>query len=152
MQKTVKREGVSAPKPCGREVRLGPHHCPSEVLVKRPEKGKKRLGPPTAPRHPTEEKDVATSTRLLVTLRHHRRLGDAPTYKTHQGNSERVEKREEWGRRGKGAHQQGVRSREWRGKGSSRSFKKKADASWAHAGGPLEKGADCCGNTGGNRS
>ena len=52
MQKTEKREGVSAPKPCGREVRLGPHLCPSEDLVKWPEKRKKKLEPPATPRHP----------------------------------------------------------------------------------------------------
>ena len=107
--KTVEREGLSAPKPNRREARLDPHLCLSIVLAKRPEKRKKRLGLPTAPRHPVEEKDVATSTRFLVTLRHLRRLGDAPTYKTHQGNGERAKKRKERGRRrrGKGAHRQG---------------------------------------------
>ena len=109
MRKMEKQGGVSPPKPDRREVWLGPHLCPSVVLAKRSEKRKKRLGPPVAPRHLVEEKDVATSTRLLVTLRHLQRLGDAPTYKTHQGNGERAKKREERGRRqrGKGAHQQG---------------------------------------------
>ena len=104
-----KRGGVSAPKPDRREARLGPHLCPSVVLAKRPEKRKKRLGPPVAPRHPAEEKGAASSTRLLVTRRRHRKLGDAPTYKTHQESGERTKKREERGRRrrGKGAHRQG---------------------------------------------
>ena len=51
MRKMVKREGVSAPKPCGREVRLGPHLCPSEDLAKRLEKRKKKLELPATPRH-----------------------------------------------------------------------------------------------------
>ena len=100
--------GSPPPKPDRREVWLGPHLCPSEVLAKWPEKGKKKLGPPAAPRHPVEEKDVATSTRLLVTLRHNRKLGDAPTYKTHQGSGERTKKREERGQKteGKETHRQ----------------------------------------------
>ena len=108
MQKMGKREGVSTPKPYGREVWLGPHLCPSEDLTKRPEKRKEKLGPPAAPRHPAEEKGAASSTRLLVTLRHHRKLGDAPTYKIHQGNGEKAKRRGERGRRtgGEGAHRQ----------------------------------------------
>ena len=142
MQKTGKRGGVSTPKPDRREVWLGPHLCPSVVLAKRPEKGKKRLGPPAAPRHPMEEKDVATSTRFLVTLRHLRRLGDAPTYKTHQESGERTKKREERGRRrrGNGAHRQrGGCSREWGGRGASRGFKKVGELRGRTPGTPLAK-------------
>ena len=103
-RKWEKWEGVSAPKPYGREVWLGPHLCPSENHVKRPEKRKKKPGPPAAPRHQQEEEGAAASTRLLVMLQHHRKLGDGPTYKTHRGNGERTLGRGErgWRTEGKG--------------------------------------------------
>ena len=138
----VEWEGLFTPKPYGREAWLGPHLCPSVVLAKRLEKRKKRLGPPAATRHPAEEKDVVTSTRFLVTLRHLRRLGDAPTCKTHQENSERAKEREERGRRRrgkKGLTGRGVCSREWRGKGSSRALKKGRELRGRTPGTPLAK-------------
>ena len=55
-----------------------------------------------------EEEGAAASTQLLVMLRHNRKLGDAPTYKTHQGNGERTKRQGERGQRtrGEGTQQQ----------------------------------------------
>ena len=95
--KTLRKGGVARPSP-----------LPKRKSHERSEKRRKKPDPLAAPRHPAEEEGTTTSTRLLVMLRHHRKLGDAPTYKTHQGNGERVKRREKWGRRteGEGTHRQ----------------------------------------------
>ena len=153
-KKSEKWEGVSTPKPYGGEVWLGPHLCPSEDLAKRLEKRKKKLGPPSAPRHPAEEEGAASSTRLLVTLRHHRKLGDAPTYKTHQGNGETTKKREERGRRMERERthwQWGCSHGNGEGRGSSRGFKKGREPRGRTPGPPSRKRPTVVATRGRNR-
>ena len=130
--KTRREGGMARPSPL-------PKRSPRETAGEGEEEARTVGGSST----PGRRKGRTTSTRLLITLRHHRRLGDAPTYKTHQGSGERAKKREERGRRRRGKEltdSGGVFSREWRGKGSSRGLKEcecLMDARW---GPPRERG------------
>ena len=70
--KILRKGGVARPSPL-------PKRGPRETAGEEEEEARSIGGSST----PKEEEDAATYTRLLVMLRHHRKLGDAPTYKTH---------------------------------------------------------------------
>ena len=95
--KTLREGGKARPSPL-------PKRSPHETAREEEEEARTADGSST----PGGRKGRSDLHKLLVTLQHHQKLGEAPTYKTHQGNGERAKKREEQGRRteGKATHRQ----------------------------------------------